>query len=80
MITSLLYNLQIDFCLQHEDYTIVPVSGRSGLVLWDDPEGWDGEWGGRVVQDGEHMYTHGWFMSMYGKATKYCKVISLQLK
>ena len=43
MITSLLYNLQIDFCLQHEDYTIVPVSGRSGLVLWDDPEGWDGE-------------------------------------
>ena len=24
-------------------------------------------WGGRGVQDGEHMYTHGWFMSMYGK-------------
>ena len=22
---------------------------------------------GREVQDGEHMYTHGWFMSMYGK-------------
>ena len=21
----------------------------------------------RGVQDGEHMYTHGWFMSMYGK-------------
>ena len=20
-------------------------------------------------QDGEHMYTHGWFMSMYGKTT-----------
>ena len=19
------------------------------------------------AQDGEHMYTHGWFMSMYGK-------------
>ena len=31
----------------------------SGLVHWDDPEGWDGEGGGRVVQDGEHMYTHG---------------------
>ena len=28
---------------------------RSGLVHWDDPEGWDGERGGRVVQDGEHM-------------------------
>ena len=26
---------------------------------WDDPEGWDGEGGGRGVQDGEHMYTHG---------------------
>ena len=22
---------------------------------------------GGGVQDGEHMYTHGWFMSMYGK-------------
>ena len=37
------------------------------LVHWDDLEGWDGEGGGRRVQDGEHMYTHGWFMSMYGK-------------
>ena len=31
----------------------------SGLVHWDDPEGWDGEGGGRGVQDGEHMYTRG---------------------
>ena len=30
-----------------------------GLVHLDDPEGWDGEGGGRGVQDGEHMYTHG---------------------
>ena len=42
-------------------------TGCSGLVHWDDPEGWDGEGGGRGVQDGEHMYTHGWFMSLYGK-------------
>ena len=34
---------------------------------------------GRVVQDREHMYTHGWFMSMYGK-NHYNTVISLQLK
>ena len=27
----------------------------SGLVHWDDPEGWDGEGGGKGVQDGEHM-------------------------
>ena len=32
-------------------------TGCSGLVYWDDPEGWDGEGGGRGVQDGEHMYT-----------------------
>ena len=39
----------------------------SGLVHWDDPKGWDGEGSGRGVQDGEHMYTRGGFMSMYGK-------------
>ena len=42
-------------------------TGCLGLVHWDDPEGWDGEGGGKRVQDGEHMYTHGRFMSMYGK-------------
>ena len=37
-------------------------TGCLGLVHWDDPEGWDGEEGGREVQDGEHMYTqvHVW--------------------
>ena len=34
-------------------------TGCSGLVHWDDPEGWDGDSGGRGVQDREHMYTHG---------------------
>ena len=29
-------------------------TGWSGLVLWDDPEGWDGEGAGRGLQDGEH--------------------------
>ena len=36
-------------------------TGCSGLVHWDDPEGWDGEGGGRGVHDGELMYTHGGF-------------------
>ena len=44
-------------------------TGCSGLVHWDDSEGRDGEGGGRGVQDGEHMYTHGRFMSMYDKST-----------
>ena len=42
-------------------------TGCSGLVHWDDPGGWDGERGGRGVQDGEHMYTCGRSMSVYGK-------------
>ena len=42
-------------------------TGCSELVHWDDPEGWYGEGSGRGVQDGEHMYTCGKFMLMYGK-------------
>ena len=45
-------------------------TGCSGLVHWDDPEGWAGEGGGRGVQDGEHMYTHGRFKLKYGKTNK----------
>ena len=30
-------------------------TGCSGLMHWDDPEGWDKKAGGRGVQDGEHM-------------------------
>ena len=41
--------------------------GPSGTVPWDDPESWDGEGCGRGVRDGGHMYTQGWFISMYGK-------------
>ena len=48
---------------------LIHETGCSGLMHWDDPEGCDREGGGREVQDGEHMYTHGWFMSMYGKTT-----------
>ena len=39
-----------------------------GLVHWDDPEGWNGEGGGRRVQDGEHMYTCGGFILIFGKS------------
>ena len=42
-------------------------TGSLGLVHWDDPEGWYGEGGGRRVQDGEHMYTCGGFISIFGK-------------
>ena len=42
-------------------------TGCLGMVHWDDPEGWYGEGGGRRAQDGEHMYTCGRFISMFGK-------------
>ena len=42
-------------------------TGFLELVHWDDPEGQYGEGDGRRVQDGEHVYTCGGFMLMYGK-------------
>ena len=42
-------------------------TGCLGLVHWDNPERWYGEGGGRRVQDGEHMYTCGRFILIYGK-------------
>ena len=50
---------------------------RAGALGW--PWGMEWEESGRGVQDGEHMYTHGGFMSMYGK-NHYNIVISLQFK
>ena len=41
-------------------------TGCLGLVHWDDPEGWNGEGGGRGVRDEEHMYACGGFISIYG--------------
>ena len=54
-------------------------TGRSGLVHWDDPEGWDGEGGGRGVQDGGHLYTMADSCQCMAKPLQYYKVISLQL-
>ena len=42
-------------------------TGYLGLVHWDDPEGGYGEGGGKRVQDGEHRYTCGRFISIFGK-------------
>ena len=40
---------------------------RSDLVHWEDSEESGGEGGGRGDRDGEYMYLHGWFISMYDK-------------
>ena len=52
-------------------------TGCLGLVHWDDPEGWYRDGGGRGVQDGEHVYTCGRFMMMYGKTNQFSSVQSL---
>ena len=51
----------------------------SGLVHWDDSEGWDGEGGGRGVQDGEHVNPWLIHVHVWQKPLHYCKVIRLQL-
>ena len=48
-------------------------TGCLGLVHWDDPEGWYGEAGGRRVQDGEHMYTGGGFISIFEIGRASCR-------
>ena len=44
-------------------------TGCLGLVHWDDPGGWYRDGGGWGVQDGDHVYTHGGFMLVYGKTS-----------
>ena len=55
-------------------------AGCSGLVHWDDPEGWDGEGSGRGVQDGDTCTPMADSCQCMAKPLQYCKLISLQLK
>ena len=68
---GMIWENSIETCILYVKQIASPGSmhetGCSGLVHWDDPERWNVEGGGRGVQDGGHMYTCGWFMSMYGK-------------
>ena len=56
-------------------------TGCSGPVHWDDPEGWDGEGGGRGVWNGE-THVPPWLIhvNVWQKPPQYCRVISFQLK
>ena len=55
-------------------------TGCSGLVHWDDPEGWDGEGGGREVRIQNTCIPMADSSQSMTKPLQYCKVISLQLK
>ena len=53
----------------------------SGLVHWDDPEGWDGEGGGGGGCSGRGTHVNPWLIhvNVWQNPLQYCKVISLQL-
>ena len=50
-------------------------------VHWHNPEGWDGEGGGKGGS-GWETHVHPWLIhiSVWQKPLQYCKAISLQLK
>ena len=56
-------------------------TGCSGLVHWDDPEGWDGE-GGGGGGSGWRTHVNPWLIhvNVWQKPLQYCKAINLQLK
>ena len=59
----------------------VSEAGHSKSVLWDSPEGWDGEGGGREIQDGgTHVLVWVIHVNIWRKPPQYCKEIILQLK
>ena len=69
-----LYDIMINATSQREkdkyDFTYMwssKVKDMNKHNKTNDPEGWYGEGGGRRVQDGEHVYTCGGFMLIYGK-------------
>ena len=55
-------------------------TGCSGLVHWDDPEGWDGEGGRRKFRTGNTCTPMADSCQCMAKPLQYCKVIPLQLK
>ena len=55
-------------------------TGFSGLVHWDDPEGWDREGGGRGFRMGNTCTSVADSCQCMAKPIQYCKIISLQLK
>ena len=55
----------LSYVKQNASAVLMHETEWSRLVPWDDPEECDGK--GGVFQHEEHMYTRGWFMSMYGK-------------
>ena len=54
--------------------------GCSGLVHWDNPEGWNEEGGGRGFSMGNRCTPMADSFQCMAKPLQYCKVVSLKLK
>jgi len=52
-------------CIYYKEFIFLNIN--LFILIGVYPEGWYREGGGRGVQDGEHVYTRGGFMLMYGK-------------
>ena len=56
-------------------------AGHSKLMLWDNPEGWGGEGGGKQASGwGTHVRPWLIHVDVWQKPSQYCKVIIVQLK
>ena len=61
------WNMYINICdIDHQSrFDAWDMVLRAGALGWPWGMGWEDKW--VEVQDGGHMYTHGWFMWIYGK-------------
>jgi len=62
---GMIWNMYITICeIDHQSkFNAWNRALKASALGWP----WGMGWGGRGVQDAGHVYTHGWFMSMYGK-------------
>ena len=60
--------------------SLMPEAGHPKLVLWDNPEGWGGEGGGRGLRMGDTCAPVADSCQCMAKPPQHCKVSILQLK
>ena len=68
--------MYITICEIDRQSSSIHETGLSGPVHWDDPEGWDGEGGGRGAS-GWRSHVHPWLIhvNVWQEPLQYCKVI-----
>ena len=72
--------MYITICRIDDQCKFYAEAGHSKPVLWDNPEGWCGEGGGRVQDGGTHVHLWLIHVDVWQKPPQYCNVIIPQLK